>query len=279
MAGNSPKIWTVFVCLTYSRCIVKLNKDEAVRLGLQTLKEIFFMNDVTKRFIDTYKSMGLTGYRMGKKSSVITKQKISNIEKGITEASTEILHDFFRIYKEVNPSYILTGDGEMLRKSHLDEKEESNALPSIVEFMEFPLVRQCAYAGYLSGYADNDYVESLPTATFVVDHIPHGNYISFDIKGDSMDDGSDEAYKEGDRVLCREIQMHLWADSKLHFKDWDFVIVHKDGILIKRIVDHNVEEKKITIHSLNPAYPDRDLDLCDVRQILNVVQQMRPGKR
>ena len=119
------------------------------------------MNDVTKRFIDTYKSMGLTGYRMGKKSSVITKQKISNIEKGITEASTEILHDFFRIYKEVNPSYILTGDGEMLRKSHLDEKEESNALPSIVEFMEFPLVRQCAYAGYLSGYADNDYVESL----------------------------------------------------------------------------------------------------------------------
>lgn len=37
------------------------------------------MNDVTRRFIETYKEMGLTGYRMGKKCPSITKQKISNI--------------------------------------------------------------------------------------------------------------------------------------------------------------------------------------------------------
>lgn len=67
------------------------------------------MNDVTKRFIETYKSLGLTGYRMGKQSSVITKQKISNIEKGVTEVSSEILSDFFSNYSEVNPDYVLTG--------------------------------------------------------------------------------------------------------------------------------------------------------------------------
>ena len=33
------------------------------------------MNEVTKRFVETYKAMGLTGYKMGKSSNIITKQK------------------------------------------------------------------------------------------------------------------------------------------------------------------------------------------------------------
>lgn len=85
------------------------------------------MNDVTKRFIETYKSLGLTGYRMGKQSSVITKQKISNIEKGVTEVSSEILSDFFSNYSEVNPDYVLTGEGKRLK----DDK-------SIIELEQIP---------------------------------------------------------------------------------------------------------------------------------------------
>lgn len=211
----------------------------------------------------------VTPYAIGRDTIVSKTSVLDYLNKGSMPSPdrAKALADYFGVSVE----WLLYGEEP--------EKEESNAVPSIVEFMEFPLVRQCAYAGYLSGYADNDYVESLPTATFVVDHIPHGNYISFDVKGDSMDDGTDESYKEGDRVLCREVQMHLWAESKLHFKDWDFVIVHKEGVLIKRIIDHDVENKTITIHSLNPIYEDRILSLCDVRQILNVVQQMRRRKR
>ena len=71
------------------------------------------MNDVTNRFVRTYKEMGLTGYRMGKECSSITKQKISNIEKGITEVTTDILADFALAYENVNANYILTGKGSM----------------------------------------------------------------------------------------------------------------------------------------------------------------------
>lgn len=71
------------------------------------------MNDVTNRFVRTYKEMGLTGYRMGKDCSSITKQKISNIEKGITEVTTDILADFALAYENVNANYILTGKGSM----------------------------------------------------------------------------------------------------------------------------------------------------------------------
>ena len=234
------------------------------------------MNDVTRRFIETYKSLGLTGYKMGKECSVITKQKISNIEKGTTDVTTDILVDFFDNYKTANPTYVLTGVGNVLINT------DNEAEYKIIEFDNFPFVSQKAYAGYLSGYADEEYVDSLPTITFPIDHTPMGNYLVFEVKGDSMNDGTSDSYLEGDLLLCREVRMDLWKDSKLHFTKWDFVIVHEEGVVVKRIIDHNIEKHTITIHSLNPdkdKYPDKEIDLCGVRQILNVVNMMRPRKR
>lgn len=74
------------------------------------------MNEVTKRFVETYKAMGLTGYKMGKSSNIITKQKISNIEQGVTEASIDIISDFCSTYLTVNSGYILTGNGPMFKE-------------------------------------------------------------------------------------------------------------------------------------------------------------------
>lgn len=74
------------------------------------------MNEVTKRFVETYKAMGLTGYKMGKSSNIITKQKISNIEQGITDASIDIISDFCSTYLTVSCDYILTGNGSMLKE-------------------------------------------------------------------------------------------------------------------------------------------------------------------
>ena len=206
----------------------------------------------------------ITAYRIGKETSV-SRQSIDKYLRGTkpTIESVRILADYFG----VSVDWLLNG-------------EDSNAeLIPVPEFVDFPLVSQKAYAGYLSGFADPEYMESLPTATFIVDHTPHGNYVVFEVKGDSMNDGTEDSYKEGDRVLCREVQMHLWADSKLHFNKWDFVIVCSEGVLLKRIIAHDVENKTITIHSLNSLYPDKVISLCDVRQILNVVQQMRPRMR
>lgn len=142
-----------------------------------------------------------------------------------------------------------------------------------------PLVTQYAYAGYLCGYADEEYIETLPTVPFIVDKEAHGNYVSFEVKGDSMDDGTDDAYKEGDRLLCREILPQYWIQSTLHIRKWDFVIVHEEGILMKRIIHHDLQNHTITIHSLNSFYPDRVIDLREVRQIFNVIELQRIKRR
>lgn len=176
-----------------------------------------------------------------------------------------------------NNRWLLGEDENMLMDTTKDE-----ASPKIMEFENFPFVSQKAYAGYLSGWSDNEYVDSLPTVAFPIDHIPHGNYIVFEVKGDSMNDGTYDSYLDGDLLLCREVRMDLWRDSRLHFSKWDFVIVHEDGVIVKRIIEHDVENHTITIHSLNQdktRYPDEKIDLCRVRQILNVVNMMRPRKR
>ena len=158
-------------------------------------------------------------------------------------------------------------------------KMESSAVPISQEIVYIPLVNQYAFAGYVEGYNDVTYLDRLPRIPFIVDREGRGNYIAFEVKGDSMDDGTDEGYKEGEKLLCREIAPHLWVSSKLHLRKWDFVIIHEEGILVKRIVDHDVENHIITIHSLNDLYPDRKIDLCEVKQIFNVIESVRPRRR
>lgn len=157
------------------------------------------------------------------------------------------------------------------------KKEAVPLNPNAVLYV--PLVNQYAYAGYLNGYQNETYMNTLPTIPFIADHEGHGNYIAFEVKGDSMNDGTEESYLEGDRLLCREVQPHLWVNSRLHIKKWDFVIVHEEGIIVKRITDHDVENHTITVHSLNEMYPDRVIDLSEVKQIFNVIEMQRPRRR
>ena len=220
---------------------------------------------------------GITIPELSRRMGITRAQPLYDIRDGkVKRISTNYAEKILNVFPLYDKSWLLSGEGNP-KKSKEDEVEQK-----IIEFMTFPLVSQKAYAGYLSGWADEEYVESLPTVVFPVDHTPLGKYLVFEVKGDSMDDGTYDSYFEGDLLLCREVGMHLWVDSKLHFNKWDFVIVHEEGVLIKRIIDHNVENHTITIHSLNPdkeRFPDRVIDLCEVRQILNVVSMMRPRKR
>ena len=179
-----------------------------------------------------------------------------------------------------NMDWILYEKGEPISNISKENIEILEAIPLNQNYIiNVPLVNQYAQAGYLCGFQDAAYIATLPTIPFIIDHEAKGNYVAFEVRGDSMNDGTEESYLEGDRLLCREIAPYLWAESQLHIRKWDFVIVHEDGILVKRIIDHNVENHTITIHSLNDMYPDRVIDLAEVRQIFNVIELQRPRRR
>lgn len=179
-----------------------------------------------------------------------------------------------------NMDWILEGKGNPFIDTPLKKIEVLEAIPiGQSHIINVPLVSQYAQAGYLCGYQDAAYMGTLPTIPFIIDHEAKGNYVAFEVRGESMNDGTEESYLEGDRLLCREIYPQYWAQSRLHYTKWDFVIVHKEGILVKRIIDHNVENHTITIHSLNEMYPDRVIDLAEVKQIFNVIELQRPRRR
>ena len=177
-----------------------------------------------------------------------------------------------------NMDWILYEKGEpIISKENIEVLE---AVPLNQNYIiNVPLVNQYAQAGYLCGFQDAAYMATLPTIPFIIDHEAKGNYVAFEVRGDRMNDGTEESYLEGDRLLCREIAPYLWAESKLHIRKWDFVIIHEEGILVKRIIDHNLENHTITIHSLNDMYSDRVIDLAEVRQIFNVIELQRPRRR
>lgn len=206
-------------------------------------------------------------------SNNVTITRIINEKRSPSRSTCEKIVSAFPKY---SLTWILTGEGNMLTDTtSLDEASPIDE-PII---LRVPLVSQYAQAGYLCGYADAAYMATLPTIPYIVDHEAQGHYVAFEVKGDSMNDGTEDAILEGDRLLCREIMPHLWADSKLHIRKWDFVIVHTEGILVKRIIDHDVENHTITIHSLNSMYPDKVINLTDVKQIFNVIELQRPRRR
>lgn len=205
-------------------------------------------------------------------------QRIFDLQKGkVKKISSSLANDIISKYGQFNLTWLLTGEGEMLNTPDQSSDEASPIDEPII--LRVPLVSQYAQAGYLCGYADAAYMATLPTIPYIVDHEAQGHYVAFEVKGDSMNDGTEDAILEGDRLLCREIMPHLWVSSKLHFRKWDFVIVHTEGILVKRILDHDVENHTITIHSLNSMYPDKVINLADVKQIFNVIELQRPRRR
>lgn len=136
------------------------------------------------------------------------------------------------------------------------------------------LVSNKAKAGWSEGYYNEEYLEELPFVMIDADENYKGKYLAFEVEGDSMEPD----YLEGDIVICREIQRHLWG-SKLHYKDWDFVIAHStNGIMLKEITAHNIETGDITCHSLNPKYEDFVLNLHQVAYLYNVVEVRQKGR-
>ena len=138
-----------------------------------------------------------------------------------------------------------------------------------------PLVNQYAYAGYLAGYKDQKYIDQLPIIPFDSEDDPNFRYMAFEMKGNSMDDGSRYSYIDGDKLFCQEIPLRMWDTSKLHTMNWNFVIVYKEGIIVRKIIDHDIQNRTIVAHPLNPFINDELINLVDVYQIFHVLEYLR----
>lgn len=185
-----------------------------------------------------------------------------------------------RAFPQYSLDWLLTGSGDMM----VDISDKSSSIQSNahavedLNYMNVPVVHIKARCGYLAGYADEGYIDSLPTMPVIVDKTYHGRYMIFEAEGDSMDDGTRNSICDGDKLLCREVRRDLWL-PKLHINDWYFVIVHRtEGITIKQITAQD-ENGNITCHSLNDMFNDYTVNLDDVAEIYNVIKVVERSMR
>jgi transcriptional regulator with XRE-family HTH domain len=121
-----------------------------------------------------------------------------------------------------------------------------------------------ARAGYLLGYGDAQFIQSLPA--YRLPGYTNGTFRIFEVEGHSMF----PTLQDGDRVISR------WSDIADVRDDRVYVLVTRtEGVLIKRLINRYNEGKMIVKSDNNHAgeFPTLVLDIDEIAEIWYVVER------
>ncbi|MEO7445577.1 MAG: LexA family transcriptional regulator [Ferruginibacter sp.] len=113
-----------------------------------------------------------------------------------------------------------------------------------------------AAAGYLAGYADNEFIDELNT--FTLPMLKGGNYRAFEIIGDSMLPTASGSIIVGEK---------LDEMSEVKNNTAYIVISRNEGIVYKRVVKNNRTKNKVSLVSDNPVYQPYQVNTEDIIEL------------
>lgn len=203
----------------------------------------------------------------------LKRSTLSGYENGIAQPDIETLISFSS-YFNVSIDTLLRVDISKLSDSQLGELERGydayirgsnlRVLATTVDRSNkenIELVNEKAKAGYTTGYADPEYIGSLP-----VFNLPflseNRKYRTFQLTGDSMLPIPDGSYVTGEFL-----------------QDWRNIITGNayiiftldDGIVFK-VVENNIEKNgKLVLYSLNPLYEPYEVHVNEVKEVWKFV--------
>ena len=195
----------------------------------------------------------------------VTRARLGAYEEGRNEPPLEILmqvSDYFHVSMDA----LVRGD---LTKATPDSllKIGSNRLllPVMVDqegIDQIEVVSQKASAGYLSGYADPDYVEKLPSMR--LPFAGQGKMRTFPIIGDSM-----PPLSTGDYVVGRLVEnpKEEVVDGRTYI-----VVSQHDGITYKRVY---WKGKALELKADNPVYTPYRTAVAEVLELWSFVCSLR----
>lgn len=200
-----------------------------------------------KKFIDSQKiSVREFERRSGLGNGYVSSIKFSILPSKLSNISLQ--------FPNLNTTWLLTGEGEMLRSTDRSRSDEP-APPAVMDAI--PLIPMDAFAGYPpEQYSDlpvEDYyhVAEFAKADFLIR-----------VKGDSMT----PKLNGGDIVACKKIYERL-------FFQWHRIYVvytKSQGVMIKR-VEHSDRDGCIRLVSDNPSYQPFDIPESDISDIALVM--------
>ncbi len=113
-----------------------------------------------------------------------------------------------------------------------------------------------AAAGYMTGYADSEFIDELNT--FTLPMLTGGQYRAFEIIGDSMLPTPSGSIIVGEKVESLEEVKNNMAY---------IVVSRNEGIVYKRIVKNNRAKNKVSLVSDNPSYQPYQVNAEDIVEL------------
>lgn len=176
----------------------------------------------------------------------ITRERVASYEQGRSSPPVEILmalSDYFKLpidilirndlSKAEDASFINIGEQRILFPIKVNEDNED-----MVE-----IISEDTSAGYLRGYADPEYIDSLNSLK--LPFLPTGKHRAFPIKGDSM-----LPIKSGSFIIARYIE----GIRQLNSGSTYIVLTHNDGLVYKRVYNKIEEHQCLLMVSDNKKY-------------------------
>ncbi|HUS86518.1 MAG TPA: LexA family transcriptional regulator [Bacteroidales bacterium] len=203
----------------------------------------------------------------------LKRSTLSGYENKVAEPGIDILIAFSK-YFSIAVDTILKIDLTELSESQLGELERGfdayltgSSLRVLATTVNndnndnIELVPEKAKAGYLTGYADPEFISELPV--FSLPFLSSNRkYRTFQLKGDSM-----LPIPEGSWVTGEYVQdWYNIVDGQAYI-----IFTMDDGIMFKIIESSIRIEGKITLYSLNPVYEPFTVRISEVREIWKFV--------
>lgn len=176
------------------------------------------------------------------------------------DLSNRVIEQILNFYTDLNRTWLLTGEGEMLNKSNENkEKAEAPAAPSYTTY----LLPMSAMGGSLTGFAAPG--AELKDCELVVSPIEDVDF-AITISGESMA----PEFPSGSRILIKKVDPGL-------FIEWGkaYVLDTPNGVIIKEVL-RCAREGYVTCHSINPdpKFADFDVPLSEVYGMYRVLMCM-----
>lgn len=168
---------------------------------------------------------------------------------------------------DINPDYLL-GKSEVMLSSEIKSIPTYSGIPHVVSTSSegrenIVLVSTKARAGYLNGYGDSEFIESLPS--FKMPQLNNGTFRCFEVQGNSMV----QTFFDGDLVFGKYIE----AISDIKDNEVYVVISKHDGVVLKRVINHSENQNKLILKSDNNDgnFPDYSIATNDIMEVWQIV--------
>ena len=192
----------------------------------------------------------------------INRSRLRDYELGLAEPKLGLLvkisDHFQRSLDDILRENLAANDQSILKQCQEQDLEDLRVLVisenahGKENILHVPIKAQ---AGYLNGYGDPEFIDTLPS--YRLPGISHGTYRSFEIEGDSM-----MPLPPGTVIVGQYVES--WRDLK---NNQTYVLVTKnEGIVYKRVINRIKGKGILVLLSDNPEYAPYQIPIEEVQE-------------